>query len=881
MIILRRKKVVKVTIWAVAIAFMLSIFLYAGMFFLDRQTAKKRADELAKLDEQTEDSGEVTDSTVDGEPQDDPRFKVVATYLGGEVLAGDIINLYNNQLDPELKRYFRGAEGQKRLVEQYALEKVQLRMSEKFCPELNQEVEDMVVSMAKSHEQAGGLDAFLLRENLTMDKLKSMLKDQILVSKRAELITGGKTAATEEITEYYEQHREEHYKDQEFEDVRNDIKLILETTVTDQEIEIFYQAHLDRFREPDEVLLHHILLKPESDQWREAAEADITQAKIASHYASLCTTTDDFRIKGLATVRHIFVDPRLGTRMVRVVIAEERCRTYYSDHKQEFNTREKRKVRHLFLDPRTDKRLNGITVEEQDIKDYYESNLEQFTSTADGEKTVQLLQDVRETIISDLRLDAAEKAAAELANTIKKQLADEEITFEEAVTQHSDGTSSSNGGDIGYLNTGPQRSPAVLKYRDELFAEEENILPPPVEQAVFGLEQDGGVSSVVDSALGYHLFKLEEIVPSRPQTFEEARNDVEEKLRPSIAWEDAFKHISQAYNELREGAGFSDMAVKYSEAASVSNGGLLDAFYLGKLPPDLDETVRSRLIDEVASTSQIYPEVVEAVLALKPGKFSDIIKTDKGYHLIELSSIELKPFLPLKLVTSEVKTSLAETMAKEKAREKLESIRERTLAEELTFEEAAKQFSEGRTAAEGGKLGYVKKDENLSEDPEKLAIFRDEIASFTFRMSQGRYTPATSLESIIAERVFQMSEGEITPVLETRYGLHVVKVKDIKQGPPRALDDAVKGEIKDSLVKVIPEERLKEEFETKKESYRKPEGDGSEGDSYFTFEQKRDEIKKSLEDARNERLFQSWQEEARRSGNIKIIHEHLKYLEEL
>ena len=54
-------------------------------------------------------------------------------------------------------------------------------------------------------------------------------------------------------------------------------------------------------------------------------------------------------------------------------------------------------------------------------------------------------------------------------------------------------------------------------------------LLPEIEKVVFNLKP-GETSEVVQSSLGYHIFKVEEKEPSKTLSFQEARRDVEEAI---------------------------------------------------------------------------------------------------------------------------------------------------------------------------------------------------------------------------------------------------------------------------------------------------------------------------------------------------------------
>ena len=81
------------------------------------------------------------------------------------------------------------------------------------------------------------------------------------------------------------------------------------------------------------------------------------------------------------------------------------------------------------------------------------------------------------------------------------------------------------------------------------------------------------------------------------------------------------------------------------------------------------------------------------------------------------------------------------------------------------FAELARNFSEGPSAAEGGYLGTLKKDDTVKP---------------------------------FAEKAFSMEAGEISEPVRTRFGFHIIKVEDRRQASAKPLE-AVKKQIRDKL----------------------------------------------------------------------------------
>jgi len=81
--------------------------------------------------------------------------------------------------------------------------------------------------------------------------------------------------------------------------------------------------------------------------------------------------------------------------------------------------------------------------------------------------------------------------------------------------------------------------------------------------------------------------------------------------------EDAKKKIDDIYAKVKAGEDFGELAKKYSDDGSKTNGGVLGW---------VDDTV------------SFVPEFKEAMLKLKAGEVSEPVKTDYGYHIIKMNA---------------------------------------------------------------------------------------------------------------------------------------------------------------------------------------------------------------------------------------------------
>lgn len=140
-------------------------------------------------------------------------------------------------------------------------------------------------------------------------------------------------------------------------------------------------------------------------------------------------------------------------------------------------------------------------------------------------------------------------------------------------------------------------------------------------------------------------------------------------------------HTKRRLNEIRErvlkGESFNTMAILYSQdPGSARRGGEL-GFY---------------------SRGDLFPEFEATAFGLRPGEISEIIQTQAGYHIIQMierrgEQINVRHILMRPEISPQQLS---------RARNKLDSIRNLIINEELTFAEAALKFSDDPSKINNG-----------------------------------------------------------------------------------------------------------------------------------------------------------------------------------
>lgn len=165
-----------------------------------------------------------------------------------------------------------------------------------------------------------------------------------------------------------------------------------------------------------------------------------------------------------------------------------------------------------------------IMVSPEEARSYYTKAQDEFTTPS----RYHLKQILLKPHVGESNIEVLARA-----EEIMKQIKDG-ADFTELAKQHSDGSESVLGGDLGFMR------------RDELHG--------PLAQALEGMHV-GDVSQPVESELGVHILMLEKTIPGEPLPFDEVQESIKNNLRQRKTrdvrgeWLSALK--DKAYIEIR------------------------------------------------------------------------------------------------------------------------------------------------------------------------------------------------------------------------------------------------------------------------------------------------------------------------------------------
>jgi peptidyl-prolyl cis-trans isomerase D len=198
--------------------------------------------------------------------------------------------------------------------------------------------------------------------------------------------------------------------------------------------------------------------------------------------------------------------------------------------------------------------------------------------------------------------------------------------------------------------------------------------------------------------------------------------------------------------QARAGADFAELAKKYSEdEASAKQGGDLDYFGKGRMVPEFDQVVFS----------------------MEPGKISDAVRTQYGYHIIKL--VDKKPSTTRTL--QEVRQQIADQLAYERAQAQagdLAEALEKEVSKPADLDRVAK--ARGLQVQESGLFARDEPILGLGASPEA------------------------------AQRAFDIKQGDVAGPVRTGRGFAFLTVVARQDGYVPKLDE-VKDRVRDEVIK--------------------------------------------------------------------------------
>ncbi len=330
-------------------------------------------------------------------------------------------------------------------------------------------------------------------------------------------------------------------------------------------------------------------------------------------------------------------------------VIEDEIKNYYEGNKD--SLKEPLKVQAEYILYPFPQFSAKVKVSEKEIEDFYKLHRETKFQQSRAVRLRHIL--LRVPSGADAKQKASARSKAEAA--LQESRAGKD--FAELAKKYSEDPSAAQGGDVGWISPGQ--------------------LPPSLDQAAFALKK-GEVSGVLESPLGYHIFKVEDAKEEKSTGLKEATPEI---IR-SISAERGKTEAGRAADADRE------KAVSGTDLAALAKQRGLAV----KVTPLFG---RSEVLQEIGPME----EFSRTAFSLAVKEVSPAVEGPNGHYLFRVSRREEPTLPPLESVRAEIERRLKETRALDLATKKAQALLDQ-LKKEKDIEKVAK--ANGLQVAETG-----------------------------------------------------------------------------------------------------------------------------------------------------------------------------------
>jgi peptidyl-prolyl cis-trans isomerase D len=322
---------------------------------------------------------------------------------------------------------------------------------------------------------------------------------------------------------------------------------------------------------------------------------------------------------------------------------EAEIRAAYEKNKSKYQVPERRVVRYALVD--VNQIRHNVQVSDDMLKQQYQANIQQYQVPNRVHVEHILFMTVGKT--TDAEVEEVKKKAEDVLKQVKKG-----GKFEDLAKKYSeDPGSKDKGGDLSWITQGQT--------------------VPEFEKTAFSLNP-GQVSDLVKTQYGFHIIKVLEKETAHTRPFEE----VKDSLRAPFLLSQADKLASDTADQI-------SAAIRQSNKISLDD--LAKQYHL-----TVSETRPVAASDPLLELANSQ-EAKDAIFRARPDETSLPVRTDRGYVILSVKSIQTAHQGSLEEVRDRVITDLKREKSTEMAKSKAEELIKRVKAGEK-FDAAARSL---------------------------------------------------------------------------------------------------------------------------------------------------------------------------------------------
>ena len=363
-----------------------------------------------------------------------------------------------------------------------------------------------------------------------------------------------------------------------------------------------------------------------------------------------------------------------------------------------------------------DAHTSEVQVSEEELRAYYTEQSQNW-HTPEQRQVRHILFKVEQN--AD---EAVRKAKKEVARKVLAQVrADNFAKLADAHTE--DPAGKGKGGNLGLIKRGQ--------------------MVPEFEEAAFALKS-GANSQIVESPFGFHIIKVEKIVPEKTPTFEEKKEEISRILGLQKARALAFKKASEAY----EGIMRAGSLARYGES-----GHKLESTEL---------IAQKDVPQELAVLRD--PAIARAAFALTKGALSSITEGAAGYAILFAEEVKQPEPPPL----DQIREQLVKDFTKEKSAE----LAKKAAEDALIALEKNQEWPSSIQAKTTDFIGRVSPDSSVSPRMVQDAFSR-------LGKSKTPTAPVVDGEKLLVYRIETLRQGkdDAAPVLRDALAIQILQDK--------------------------------------------------------------------------------------------------------
>lgn len=310
--------------------------------------------------------------------------------------------------------------------------------------------------------------------------------------------------------------------------------------------------------------------------------------------------------------------------MSQAKVTAEEIRNYYERNKEAL--KEPLRVQVEYLVYPFDRFSSKVQVSEKEIEEYYQIHRETKFHQPKAVRLRHIL--LRIPAVTDLR--EREKLRLRAERILWESRAGKD--FAQLAREHSEDPSAAQGGDIGFFVQGQ--------------------MLPPLDKAAFALKE-GKISNVIETSLGYHILKVEEVREEKTKSLKEASGEIVRAIKADRGRSEAARSVDEDREKAISGTDLSLLAKGRGFPLIVSR------FF-----------TRYEVLQKVGPIEEFN----KAAFSLGVKEISPAIEGSNAYYLLRVKQRKESSVPPLESVRADIEKKLREAKAFKLATQKASTL---------------------------------------------------------------------------------------------------------------------------------------------------------------------------------------------------------------